>query len=153
MGIQMEFEDNMKKESRFFLIWMVVCAIFMIVFPVLYYYFVTPETPLWQIIIAAVWFFVLFLLCLYAFLYSIIYKVKVTSDIIYYKSLFGKKIVSVKNIISYRFLRCYKAGFYQYDIKYKTDEGIKSFKLSTKHQQDLIALLETFQIKASMGQP
>ena len=151
MGIQMEFEDNMKKESRFFLIWMVACAIFMIVFPVLYYYFVTPETPLWQIIIAAVWFFVLFLLCLYAFLYSIIYKVKVTSDIIYYKSLFGKKIVSVKNIISYRFLRCYKSGFYQYDIKYKTEEGIKSFKLSTRHQQDLIALFESSQIKASMG--
>ena len=150
MGIQMEFADNMKKESRFFLIWMVVCAIFMIVFPV-YYYFVAPETPLWQIIIAAVWFFVLFLLCLYAFLYSIIYKVKVTSGIIYYKSLFGKKIIFIKNIISYRVLRCYKSAFYQYDIKYKTEEGIKSFKLSTRHQQDLIALFESFQIKESMG--
>ncbi len=69
----MVFTDNMKKESRLYLILMVVCAIIMIVFPVSFY-FVAPETPLWQIIIVAIWFFVLFLLCLYAFLYSIFKK-------------------------------------------------------------------------------
>ena len=63
----MVFTDNMKRESKLYLILMAVCAILMIVFPVSFY-FVVPETPLWQIIIVAIWFFVLFLLCLYAFL-------------------------------------------------------------------------------------
>lgn len=142
----MVFTDNMKKESRLYLVLMICCAIIMIVFPVSFY-FVVPETPLWQIIIVAIWFFVLFLLFLYAFLYSIIYKVKVTSDVICYKSLFRKKTINIKNIISYKFLRYYKTGFYQYEIKYDTEEGIKIIKLSTKHQQDLIKLFGSFQIK------
>ena len=118
----------------------------MIAFPVSFN-FVSPETPLWQIILVAVWFFILFLLSLYAFLYSIIYYVEVTSEIICYKTLFGKKIINLKNIISYKFLRSYKTGFYQYVIKYDTEEGKKNIKLSTKHYRDLIILFESLQIK------
>lgn len=142
----MVFTDNMKRESKLYLILMAVCAILMIVFPVSFY-FVVPETPLWQIIIVAIWFFVLFLLCLYAFLYSIIYNVEATSDVICFKSLFGKKTINIKHIVSYKFLRYYKTGFYQYEIRYNTEEGIKIIKLSTKHQQDLITLFESYQIK------
>ena len=142
----MLFADDMKKESKMFGATMVLCAILAIFFPT-YFTFIEGGYPLWQIVLAAVFFFILFAVSLYAFLYSTKYKVEGYADKIIFRSLFGRKTIAVADITEYEFLKNYTSGFYQYKITYNTADGSMHIKLSTRCPDIFTALLKNAQVK------
>ena len=119
---------------------MIFCGCIAVLCPLVFYFkYANTESVLMDTLKVAAIFAVFFLISLYMFLYALIYRVETYTDRIIYRSLFRKVEISINTIKTFKFIRYYKTGFYQYKICYANDKHIK---ISTKHNIGFTELLK-----------
>lgn len=140
------FIDDMKKERRLFIVLLVLTFILTISFLLIYCfepYFAMQDMDKQDIFKQLLFYFILFLLCLYGFLYETIYNLTVTKSKIYFKTLFRKREITIKNIKQFKYKRHIPSKFYVFKIIYSSAENKeKKLSIGTKHKDELLLLLK-----------
>ena len=128
-------KDDMIKESKSWRPPMIIFYILSALF---------PSVPIWnditmtEVILGEIFFILIGCYFLYGYLYTYKYKLIVTNEKIFLKTLFKTIEIKIENIKTYKCKRYKKSEFYQFFILCNE----KKFLINTKHRDDLEKLLK-----------
>lgn len=138
-------KDNMKKESKKFILLIIICYAFSIIMPIA---IILTKNEFFQkldIILISLFCFMIGSILLYCWLYAIRYSVEVTEEKVILKTLFRKVDIDFKNITDYSNNRYKKSVFYQFRLFTKD----KTVLVNIRYRNEFIEILKGKVIKES----
>ena len=121
--------DDMKKESKFFLIPSIGFIVWAIVTPLHMTFDAFHQFEIKEIVLACLAYVVLAAFCIYLWLSAFLYKLEVTDTHVKVRTLFFTKTLPFQEIGGYTYKRYRKTAFYQFYLH----TAKKTIIVSTRH--------------------
>ena len=127
--------DNMKKESKFYLGWMIVflvLALGNLIGGILL------KDPIKETVVLSIAFVLVACYCFYGVLYARRYNLTVTKEQIKLKTLFRTVIIRLSDIKEYTYKQYMRSVFYQFKLRYLN----KKIVISTRYREEFEQILQ-----------
>lgn len=133
-------KDNMRKESKRFLIIATVCLLLSVLTPIAYV--LNANTSSWDFIKICLMYAIFGVACLFMWVSAKRYELLITQERAIIRTMFRKYEIDLHNVMAYTCKRYRKSEFYQFTLVTEN----KKIMVSTHYKEKVIAILQNAKI-------